>query len=67
MKGINFVTNTNGEAIGLLIDLQNRHKLSSEDIEDIEDIISIELTKHEASEDFNKVVKRINKKKKISK
>ena len=53
MTGINFVTNDKGEKTALLIDLaQLKHEGKSETdviefMEDLEDILAIELSKHD--------------------
>jgi len=53
MENINYITNFKGEKIGLQINLRPKKKMSSEDIEEIEDIISYELLKDQQSLDYN--------------
>ena len=52
MENVSYITNLKGEKIALQINLRPRKKLSFKDIEEIEDIISYELTKDEPNLDY---------------
>ena len=62
MEGINYVTDDKGRKIALMIDLKNIKKYTDEDIEDIEDLISIELRKNNPKIDYRKIRKQLIKK-----
>jgi hypothetical protein len=64
MENISFVTDNNGNKVGLLINLKPKKKISVEYLEDIEDIISHEFLINEPSVDYKSSIEKIIKKKK---
>ncbi|MDR1022770.1 MAG: hypothetical protein LBL94_05815 [Prevotellaceae bacterium] len=75
MNGINFVTNTSGAKTAIMIDLATlrQHSTSGREVvqylselEDIEDIIDVELSRTEPSESWHVVKHRLKSRHKLS-
>jgi len=49
MRGISFVTDVNGEKVGLMIDLKNHDNIINEYLEDLFDLIDVQSRKDEES------------------
>ena len=65
MDNISYLTDMKGKKIALQINLRSRNKITLDEIEEIEDIISYELLKDEPSLDYNSEIEKIiNKKRK---
>jgi hypothetical protein len=64
MENIYYITNFKGEKIALQINLRPSKKMSSNEIEEIEDIITYELLKDEPSLDYRSETNKIITKKK---
>jgi|AntAceMinimDraft_17_1070374.scaffolds.fasta_scaffold04996_3 glutamyl-tRNA reductase len=61
MKGVNYVTNDKGEKLAMIIDINNPKNITTEYLEELEDIIAIELLKNEPSEDWESVKNELRK------
>lgn len=66
MENVSYITNRKGEKIALQINLRPRKKMTSKEIEEIEDIISYELLKEEPNLDYRTEMDKLVAKKKRS-
>ena len=67
MKGVQYLTDNNGSKTALLINLKKHDKSINELIEDLLDVIECEKLKDEPTVSFEKVIKNLYKKGKLSK
>ncbi len=67
MKGINYLTDDQGNKTVLLIDLKSHDKKLNELLEDIEDIMQAEAVKDEPTVTFEKAISNLYAKGKVSK
>ena len=67
MTGINFVTNDNGEKVAIQINLKALKHASQKFLEELEDYISIELSKNQESIDFESNMQKLIARKKKNK
>ena len=66
MENVSYITNRKGEKIALQINLRPHKKMTSKEIEEIEDIISYELLKEEPNLDYHSEMDKLIEKKKKS-
>jgi hypothetical protein len=67
VKGIQYLTDDKGSKTALLINLKRHDKRLNAIIEDVEDVLECEKLKDEPTVPFDKVVKNLYSKGKISK
>ncbi len=67
MKGVQYLTDNKGSKTALLINLKKHDKAINELIEDLLDVIECETLKDEPTIPFEKVIKNLYKKGKLSK